>query len=270
MLASWEDGRAGPVAGGPLRAGLFETLHAVDGTLRLVDRHLARLAGGAPRLGLSWPARHDPRRALAEVLRAVGRAEARVRLTLGRDDAGVQHLRVEARAHAPPAGPLGLWLGAPGSAPAGADVPALKRTEREPWDAACAAARAAGAHDALLRDREGHLVEGGTCNVHLVLGDRLVTPSLATGALPGVLRAVIADVLAGRAAPARFEEGLPSAEDLARADEVLVSSALLGVRGVSVVLDGTCERRLPGPSGAVACALASLVEARVRHESGAR
>lgn len=271
MLASWEDGREGPVGDVPLREGLFETLHAVRGTLRLVERHLARMASGAPRLGLAWPPRHDPGRGLAAVLRALGAREARVRLTLGRDAAGAEHLRVEARAYRPPPEPLVLQLGAVGSAPTPTGAPALKRTEREPWDAACAAARAAGAHDVILRDRDGRLVEGGTCNLHLVLGERLVTPPLTTGALPGILRAVIAHVLAGGpvgvARPARLEEASLSTEDLERADEVLVSSALLGVRGVARVVGGARALGFPGPRGRMSALLKPLVEDCVRRES---
>jgi branched-chain amino acid aminotransferase len=270
VLACWEDGHLVARAGAPLSAGLFETLRAEDGVLRLVERHLERLAGGASRLGLEWPPGSDPREGLAAVGRELGERVARVRLTLGRDSEGAQRLRVEGRAYAPPREPFCLWLGEPGSAPEVHEPPALKRTEREPWERARTIARRAGASDVLLRDRAGRPVEGGACNVVLALGGRLVTPALATGALPGVLRGLLFDLSSEGALPFPLEEGLPSLEDLERADEVLVTSALLGIRGVAMVRSVDRERPFPGPRGVLAATLAALVEERSRREAGLR
>ncbi|KPF89157.1 aminodeoxychorismate synthase component I [Novosphingobium sp. AAP93] len=63
-----------------------------------------------------------------------------------------------------------------------------KTTDRHFYEDALRAAKAAGAHEALLLRDDGRLTEGSFTNIFVPRGDVLVTPPAALGLLPGVLR----------------------------------------------------------------------------------
>ena len=63
-----------------------------------------------------------------------------------------------------------------------------KTSDRHFYEAALAAAKAAGAHEALLLRDDGRLTEGSFTNIFVAKGEILVTPPAALGLLPGVLR----------------------------------------------------------------------------------
>jgi len=77
----------------------------------------------------------------------------------------------------------------------------------------------------------GHLTDGGRTSLFLVSGDRLLTPPLADGALPGIARGVILG--AGLA-----EEASLTPEDLQQAESVFLTNALNGVVPVYGVESG--------------------------------
>jgi 4-amino-4-deoxychorismate lyase len=141
--------------------------------------HLARLARGAAALGIRCE-RAVVERALASV---GGEEPLRVRLTLALD--GTPEVT---------AGPLGParaeWtLRVAGERLASGDPwLRLKSSERRRHDAA-RAALPAGVDEALLLNERGEVCEGTIANVFADLGDGIVTPPIACGLLPGVLRA---------------------------------------------------------------------------------
>jgi para-aminobenzoate synthetase / 4-amino-4-deoxychorismate lyase len=81
-----------------------------------------------------------------------------------------------------------------------------------------------GAFDSLFFTRDGRLVEGGRSSVFLKLDGGWVTPPLADGALPGVMRALLLEDPAW-AATARSV----SWDELRRAEAIVVCNALRGV-----------------------------------------
>jgi branched-chain amino acid aminotransferase len=81
-----------------------------------------------------------------------------------------------------------------------------------------------GADTALLRNTQGRLAEGVVANLFCRIDGRLVTPPIAEGALPGIMRA---EVMARTdALEATIEEA-----DLGRAEEVLLTNSA-GVRAL--------------------------------------
>ncbi|MHA6332208.1 aminodeoxychorismate synthase component I [Qipengyuania sp. CAU 1752] len=72
-----------------------------------------------------------------------------------------------------------------------------KTSDRGFYEEALAAAEGAGAHEALLLRDDGLLTEGSRTNIFVERGGTLVTPPLALGLLPGVLRASL--IAEGRA-----------------------------------------------------------------------
>jgi branched-subunit amino acid aminotransferase/4-amino-4-deoxychorismate lyase len=87
-------------------------------------------------------------------------------------------------------------------------------------------ARRAGCAEILFFNTAGELCEAATANVFLVRNGRLSTPSLASGCLPGIGRQVMLEA-AARHGIACAEATL-TADDLAAADEVILTSALRG------------------------------------------
>jgi branched-chain amino acid aminotransferase len=101
-------------------------------------------------------------------------------------------------------------------------------------------ARAVGADEAVRLDPAGRVVEGSTSNLFVVDGDRLVTPPISRGALPGIVRRRILELGAGVEADLTVDE-------LRAADEIFITSSLRGVVAVTS-LDG--EPRDAGPTTA--------------------
>lgn len=177
---------------------LIETLAWDGAALVRGDRHLARLAASAARLG--W--RCDTGEARAALL-AGRRDPARLRLTL--DRAG----RIEVtEGPLPPAATQWRVGLAKARLDAGDPWLTVKATRRAAYDAA-RAALPAGLDEVLFLNAEGQVCDGTITTVFFDAGQGLCTPPLTSGLLPGVLRAEVLET--GRA-----RESLLRAEDLPR------------------------------------------------------
>lgn len=176
--------------------GLFETLLAVGGRIPLLALHLERLTGSAGALGIPC----DPdqvREAALAVAEAAGAGEHALRVTLTRGEGA-------ARGFAPPAAPRPTLLvtAAPYRRPAGplsaitATLrvnPASPLTRHKSLSAlekvlARAEAARAGVDEALLHNTAGRVAEGAAANLFLFADGRWLTPPVAEGCLPGVMR----------------------------------------------------------------------------------
>jgi branched-chain amino acid aminotransferase len=106
-------------------------------------------------------------------------------------------------------------------------------------------AKAAGAHEALILDAAGHVVEGTTSNVFVARGGELVTPPDDAGILPGITRAHLLDVARETGRAVTFARLTPA--DLAAADEVFITSSLREIIPVVFVDDHRIASGRPGP-----------------------
>lgn len=235
--------------------GLFETIRIKDGVPRHLPRHLDRLGAGAGLLRLPLP--YDTAEltgAMATLIEATGVVDGVLRLTLSRGTG--------ARGVLPPADarPTLLMTVAPAAhmtAPVAAIVArSTRRNEHSPLsrlkslnylDSILARQEAAerGADEALLLNAAGRLAESSVATLFLSIGGRLLTPPLADGALPGIRRALILERHGAEEAPL-------TPEDLARADEAILTNSL-GLRPL-VAVDGR-----PVGSGAAGPVLARLL-----------
>jgi branched-chain amino acid aminotransferase len=127
--------------------------------------------------------------------------------------------------------------------PPGAD-PSAKTGSHLPHVLAVQAARAAGAHEAILLDVRGDVSEGASSNVFAVIHGRLVTPPLAAGILEGVTRGVVI-ALAREAGLAVDERPLPAAE-LEGAEEAFITSTVREVLPVTRLGDRAVGAGRPG------------------------
>jgi 4-amino-4-deoxychorismate lyase len=109
-------------------------------------------------------------------------------------------------------------------------------------------ARAQGADDAVLVGLGGELLEAPTASLWWRTGHTLHTPSLDLGILAGITRAVLCDLAPGLGL--KVVEGVYTAEDLAAADEVFLSSSTREVMPVVEVDGAPVADGRPGPAAA--------------------
>jgi para-aminobenzoate synthetase/4-amino-4-deoxychorismate lyase len=196
-------GRRGP-------PDLIETMRLEGGLVGDLPRHLGRMAASARFFGWNF----DVAEAESTVKSAVSGVESgRVRLLAA--PSGVVSVQVSALpAVVPGVIPVVLMR-----LPVGPDDWRLrhKTTDRGFYDAARVAS---GAFEVVFHDARGRLTEGSFTNIFVERDGRLLTPPLARGLLPGVLRARL--LAAGKAIEAEL-----TAADLA--DGFLIGNALRGL-----------------------------------------
>jgi branched-chain amino acid aminotransferase len=123
--------------------------------------------------------------------------------------------------------------------PADDPLARFKTANKLPQVMARAEAEAAGAHEALLLNPRGHIAEAAGGNLFWVRGHSVCTTPPASGALPGVTRAVLMELCVKMNIPCREKNAKPA--DLRRARGVFLTNTSMGVIEVES-LDG---RQLP-------------------------
>lgn len=275
----WSDGVVGPAGSATVGAldhgvtvgdGVFETAKVVDGTPFALTRHLVRLRRSAEVLGLVLP--WDDPFLRATCAEAVGAA-------LGdpaNAEAGVGRLRITVTGGP---GPLGSDRGAlgptlvvaagPGAPwPATADVATVawvrnersavagaKTTSYAENVVALAEAHRLAAGEAILANTVGALCEGTGSNVFLVVDGRLATPSLATGCLAGITRALVCELVEVD------ERADLTLDHLRHAPEAFLTSSTRDVHPIARV-DGTPLPAAPGPHTTAAAEAFDALQAR--------
>jgi branched-chain amino acid aminotransferase len=257
---------------------VYEVVRTYGGRPFELDAHLARLAHSAERVGLVmvW----DAGRTAAELKRTlaaargdeppdpeaapwnVGEQYARIIMTRGAGELGLdpalamdpQAILIVRPLSGPPArayrdGVAVAIVGVEHVSPQAVD-PTAKTGNYLSHVLAIREARAAGAYEALMLDRDGFVTEGTTSNVFAVRGAALVTPPLAVGILEGVTRGVVLALASVLGVPAREERLRP--RDLEAADEIFITSSVreivpvtrLGTRAVGAGRPGPVTARL--------------------------
>lgn len=251
--------------------GVFETMRAANGVVFRLEDHARRLARGTRALGLDESAEAGFRDAVAALVGAGTGAfgpdlYVRVTVTTGRleealEVAGEASVTGICRPYRP--------------------YPAHRRSEgvrlilsRERRDSRSAAlgiksisflphvsarreARAAGADDALLLNEHGRVAEATTANVFAVRGGVVHAPGESEGAVAGVTRTAVLELLRERG-PAVVES--LDVETLEGADEAWLTNTLGGV----VPVRAFAGRPLGGGRDGLATSLASALEALIR------
>ncbi len=237
---------------------VFETVRTYGGEPFALAEHMARLERSAARVGIAMPipaadfgmeirvavraARNPESYARAMLSRGSGPvgldpalAGAPLRVVLVeplaplpaghyRDGVAVVTVRVHRAGDAAAGAKVGNYLGS---------LLALKE------------ARARGAHEALVIDAKGQIVEGTTSNVFIVRGGELCTPPEQANILPGITRAHLLEIAGEMGHPVHFEA--LTSDQLAAADEVFVCSSLREVVPVVRVDDRVVGGGRPGP-----------------------
>jgi branched-chain amino acid aminotransferase len=188
--------------------GLFETMRSYGGRVFRPEEHYRRLCEGAARLAMDVPLSLSD---LADAVHAV----------LERNEMTDAYLRLTLTAGAPPSGGASgghgdaavvLFAGTLSEYPPAlyrrgmaAVTSAVRRNETSPLSRvkslnyldnllAREDARRRDAEEAILLNTRGFVAEGSASNVFLVREERLITPSIESGALAGITRQAVLEL----------------------------------------------------------------------------
>lgn len=239
--------------------GLFETMRAYDGRIFRLDRHLARLQQSAETLGIaSRLASSELQKACYDILKANRLSEARLRLTISAGEGDMTPnpdtcsgitVFIAVRRLAPLA---------PESYEKGFNtvLSSLRRNSQSPLSRlkstcylenvlARQEARIAGADEALLLNERGFVAEGSTTNIFLVRNERLVTPSLESGSLPGITREAVLEL--AQSLRIKAVEREVTLGELAEAEEAFLTNSVLEIMPLTRFGDKPVGSAKPGP-----------------------
>ena len=225
--------------------GLYETIRVRNGKCVRFGRHIERLFSGARVLGLNESIFDvDFGKAIDELLAANGMTDARVRVTVTRGVSAGPGKMGAAGASEPTVIVTADALQESKLEPTRVIISSLRRDEKSPLVGvktlnclpsvvALAEAKDQGADDAVFLNTQGNVAEGTSANVFMRVGDRLLTPSLDQGCLPGTVRAAVVEL----AAEVGFEavESVIEPDALREADEAFFTSAIKLIRPICEV-----------------------------------
>lgn len=224
--------------------GLFESIRVSDGNLLFFDDHFERLISAMYVLGFDNTF-FDPLKVFGEMEELIRRnqcKEGRLRLNVFRNSGGFY------KPHTDQCGYLitvqqvsepiftinekGLRLGTfseirkPLNALSG-----IKSSSALLYVIAARHARESGWDDSILLNEYGRICECSAANIFLLMPDKtVVTPALSEGILPGVMRKNLIRFM--RDNSIQVEERMVLTDDLFKADEIFMTSAIQGIRWV--------------------------------------
>jgi para-aminobenzoate synthetase/4-amino-4-deoxychorismate lyase len=204
--------------------GLFETIRIENGQACRLEMHLDRISQSAKELKIKF----DSNRGISLIQEACSTLDKQLiyRLRLDLSAEGLLSVKTAAIQDLQP-GPI-LWA----SDLLAMDTTMLstdqllghKVTRRKLYDQAWLAAEKLGSFDALFINEQGFVTEGGRSNVFIKKNGQWLTPPLASGCLPGVMRSVVLSDTKYQA----VEQNITRA-DVLSAEEVIFTNALRGI-----------------------------------------
>jgi para-aminobenzoate synthetase/4-amino-4-deoxychorismate lyase len=204
--------------------GLFETIRIEQGKACHIDMHLERIAKSASELNIKF----DLNKAIGLIKETCSQLDVhlihRMRLDLSAE--GLLSVKTAVIQNLEP-GPV-LWasdLLATDTTMSSTDqLLGHKVTRRKLYDQAWLAAEKLGAFDALFMNERGFVTEGGRSNVFIKKDGQWITPPLASGCLPGVMRSIVLKDSKYQA----IEQNI-TRRDVLNAEEVIFTNALRGI-----------------------------------------
>jgi branched-chain amino acid aminotransferase len=225
--------------------GVFEAIKAVRGRPFALGRHLERLVHSAAGLGLPAPDLDEVRRGVGEVLRGTEEPLSRIRITytagpapLGSGRGDGEPTLVVVAAPLPEAAESNRVATVPWPRNERGALAGLKTTSYGENVVMLAYAHARGAGEAVMPNLKGHLCEGTGSNVFYVVDGELRTPTLESGCLAGVTRALVIEWYGAT----EVDEPI---ETVRGASEVFLASTTRDAQPVSAWDD--VELPVPGP-----------------------
>jgi 4-amino-4-deoxychorismate lyase len=233
------DGRVDPADRGLAYGdGIFETMAVRDAVIERLDLHLERLRWGANRLRLPLPERADLETELRAASAGLRRGALKLILTRGTGPRG----------YAPPSDPEPTIVLAASHRdsrfPESISVVTLGQRLSENESLAgikhlCRLEQVLGqlelkesdADEGLMLSTGGNVIGGTSRNLFALIGRRLVTPALGRAGIRGVMRQAVLGRCKALGIDVREVDLRPA--DLANADEIFMTNALVGIQSVS-------------------------------------
>lgn len=235
--------------------GLFETMRVSNGKPFRWQQHWQRLETGAHFLKIKLPFLEMRLRDFAEELISQNKlAEALLRLSVSRgvgrrgySPQGADHPATVMSLHPAPEVEPGnppQWrvLTASPRLPAKETLAQYKTCNKLAQILARSEADAVDAHEALLLNTDGFVVEGSSSNLFWIKGERICTPPLVSGILAGVTRALLRELSVELGL--QFQELEISPQQLGQADGVFLSLSSVGIAEV-ISMDGEASSISP-------------------------
>jgi aminodeoxychorismate lyase len=233
--------------------GLFEAVRVYNGKFFRWGEHMRRLGSGANFLDIKPPVSDQELRDFAsELVTRNNLRDSLLRITLtrgtgirGYSPKGANHPTLAMTLHPTPQFEPGKpqgWRLIVSSFRLPADNPLarFKNSNKLLQIMARSEADTAGADDALLLNNLGNVAEGSSSNVFWVRNDKIYTPSIPAGILPGVTRDLISELCLRRGIEVEEMESLP--EELRNATGVFLSLTSLGIVEVNALGDQLLKR----------------------------
>lgn len=237
--------------------GAFETLVTYRGIPFAFTRHYERLTGSAKGLGLEGlPSEEELFQASCALLKMNALGDpARVRITITGGKAGLCSERMKspmtvliAVTSAPGMGEFGSIYVVPFARNEKSAVVGLKTTSYAENVVALNMAMSNGATEAILANTKDLVCEGTGSNIFYVKDGVMVTPTLSSGALAGVTRALTLKV--AKEIGVNIEEKDYPIEELLKAEEAFLTSTTREVQpikfinGRELAIDGELTQKL--------------------------
>jgi len=259
--------------------GLYETVRSYNGTIFRLDRHLQRLGKSAEVLVLhSKLSTSDIKKACYDLLTINKLTDARIRITVS---AGTGDIVPNPQTCDQPT----MFIVARKITPVPAEVyqhgyevviSGYRRNSQSPLSQikstcclenvlALNEAKVKGADDALLLNEKGMLAEGSTSNIFLVKDGTLITPTIESGALPGITREAVLELAKSLGIEAVQRE--VSSNEITLADELFRTSSILEIMPLTHV-DG--KRVGNGEPGLITVKIMSAYSELVSRETCSR
>jgi len=229
--------------------GVFETVQINRNQPFALTRHLDRLVRSADGLGIGRPDVDAIREGIVATMDGQDIDFGRIRITvtsgagpLGSPRGGgeLTHVVISERSTRPPS--VATVVTVPWTRNERGALSGLKTTSYAENALMIEHALARGASEAVLANTVGQLCEGTGSNIMYVVGEQLITPTLAAGPLAGVTRALVLEWCAGELDV--VEQDAPI-EVLRTADEIVLVGTTRDVQAISRVDDR--ELDAPGP-----------------------
>lgn len=215
--------------------GLFETVRIYDGKFFRLHAHIRRLFDGLKVLGIRLPYTQEEMEIFTRELAVTNQVEkgfSRIVVSRGEGILGFSprgcitpHVAICARERAVAMRSKEIWDLTVHKRPV-SPIP-LKALSYLPHVLAKKEAQDRGFDDAVLLDAQGTVIEATGSNIFLWEDGRLITPSLATGCLPGITRAEVIKV--ARKEGYHVIEKKFGVKDLRRADGIFLTSSLMEI-----------------------------------------
>jgi len=210
--------------------GIFETIKTIDGVPQFLNRHVIRAEKSARALAIVFPSREDIARIIQEVIATSpvsGTGRLRVTFPVSGEVFAIHE-------------PFIPW-----SSPARVTLLDSVIDEKSPLAGhkvlpysenlrLLESVRSMGFDDGIRLNSSGYVCESTIGNVIMKMDDRWITPTLASGALPGITRAVVIEWLDV------YEEDLLGS-DLSDVESIFLLSSLKNLQPVEFLDDRKLE-----------------------------